>query len=111
MAFRDRESMAAGMALALLAGIGIGAYLARLAGPRDVVEQSLSGIDDALLRERVRRAMATALGDPSGVHVRVRDGRVVLRGPARAGLIEEIVACATRVPGVRAVENRLSPNG
>jgi osmotically-inducible protein OsmY len=45
------------------------------------------------------------------VDVRVRSGTVVLRGPARAEQIAELVACAARVRGVRAVENRLSLNG
>jgi len=67
-------------------------------------------VEDAILLERVRAAMGHVVPDPHGVDIRVRCGTVILKGPANAGQIEELVACAQHVRGVREVENRLSPN-
>ncbi len=65
-------------------------------------------VEDRILLERVRAALGHVVGDPLAVDVRVRCGTVILKGPARQEQMEELVACATRVPGVLAVENRLS---
>jgi osmotically-inducible protein OsmY len=67
-------------------------------------------VEDAILLERVRAAMGHLVPDPRGVDVRVRCGTVILKGPASAAQIEELVACAGRVRGVREVDNRLSPS-
>lgn len=65
-------------------------------------------VDDGVLLERVRAAMGHVVGDPHAIELRVHDGCVTLKGPARAEQIEELVACAARVRGVREVDNRLS---
>ena len=65
-------------------------------------------VDDGVLLERVRAAMGHVIGDPQAIELRVHEGCVTLKGPARAEEIEELVACAGRVRGVREVDNRLS---
>ena len=67
-------------------------------------------VEDAILLERVRAAMGHVVADPHGVDIRVRCGTVILKGPASTEKIEELVACAQHVRGVRDVENRLSPS-
>lgn len=68
-------------------------------------------VDDRQLLGRVRLALAQTIADPDGIDVRVHEGTVVLRGPATEEQIAEMVACASRVRGVRGVDNRLSPAG
>jgi osmotically-inducible protein OsmY len=68
-------------------------------------------VDDVLLLERVRNALSLTIADPMGIDLRVHDGTVILKGPATEQQIGEMVACASRVRGVRQVENRLSPAG
>jgi len=68
-------------------------------------------IDDNLLVERVRVALGRTVHGADTIDVRVRDGHVVLKGPARPEQIDELVACARRVEGVRGVDNRLSVYG
>jgi osmotically-inducible protein OsmY len=72
--------------------------------PADVAE-------DSVLVERVRAAVGRVIDDAQAIEVRVRDGVVTLKGPARADEIAELVACAGRVRGVREVDNRLSLSG
>ena len=67
-------------------------------------------IDDPDLLGRVRLALAQTIADPNAVDLRVHDGTVILKGPATEEQIAEMVACASRVRGVRQVENRLSPS-
>jgi len=67
-------------------------------------------VEDAILLERVRAAMGHVVPDPHGVDIRVRCGTVILKGPATAEKIGELVACARHVRGVRDVDNRLSPS-
>lgn len=64
--------------------------------------------DDSVLAERVRAAVGKVIADAQAIDVRVRDGIVTLKGPAKAEEIEELVACAGRVRGVKQVDNRLS---
>ena len=65
-------------------------------------------VDDTVLAERVRAAMGHVIDDPHAIEVRVREGCVMLKGPAQPHEIGELVACAERVRGVREVDNRLS---
>ncbi len=115
-----RPTARGGRALALLIGIGIGAGLVYFldrngsGGAFRPVSGRLDpgdSVDDAIVLERVRAALADVIADPLGVDIRVRYGTVTLKGPATAEQIAEMVACASRVRGVRTVENRLSPNG
>lgn len=68
-------------------------------------------VDDRVLRERVRSALAHTIADPHAIDLRVHDGTVILKGPATGEQIAEMVACASRVRGVLRVDNRLSPTG
>ena len=65
-------------------------------------------VEDTVLLERVRAELGHVVGDPRAVDIRVKCGIVVLKGPARAEQMEELVACAKNVRGVLGVENRLS---
>jgi osmotically-inducible protein OsmY len=67
-------------------------------------------VEDGVLIERVRAALGHVIPDPLAIDVKVRDGCVTLKGPVVPDEVGEIVACAERVRGVRAVDNRLSPN-
>jgi len=67
-------------------------------------------VEDTILLERVRAAMGHVVRDPHGLDIRVRCGTVILKGPASAAQIGELVECARRVRGVREVDNRLSPS-
>lgn len=110
-----RRSHATGRMLDILLGFALGAALAYF------VERGLPAlrarqrgeepVDDRRLLGRVRLALAQTIADPDGIDVRVHDGTVVLKGPATGEQIAEMVACATRVRGVRNVENRLSVTG
>ena len=98
---------------AVLGAVGLGAALMYFLDPDNgrrrrarLREQVVH--EDAALIERVRAAMGHVISDPLAIEVRARDGRVMLKGPARPEQIAELVACAERVHGVRAVDNRLS---
>ena len=100
--------------LDVLAGLVLGATLAYLldrslapALRRRIAEP----VDDNVLRERVRNALAQTIADPRAIDLRVHDGTVILKGPATGEQIAEMIACASRVRGVRWVDNRLSPSG
>ena len=71
---------------------------------------SEEAVDDVVLVERVRSALGHTIANPHGIDVKAFDGRVVLRGPVTPEELAEIVACTSRVRGVREVDNRLSPN-
>jgi osmotically-inducible protein OsmY len=94
--------LALGAALVLLLDQGRAHWSARNPG---------EPVDDRLLRERVRRALARTIADPRAIDLRVHDGTVILKGPATGEQIAEMTACASRVDGVRHVDNRLSPTG
>jgi osmotically-inducible protein OsmY len=109
-----REAGVPRRALDILLGFALGAALAfalvrALAARRS--RQFEEPVEDPLLLERVRAALGWTIADPDAVDLRVSGGTVILRGPATAEQIAEMVACASRVRGVRAVDNRLSPAG
>lgn len=92
-----------------LARRALGQIRGAIAGIRRQVEPE-APVEDAILLERVRSAMGHMGVDPHGVDIRVRCGTVILKGPASAAQIGELIACAENVRGVREVENRLSPS-
>jgi len=107
-----REAGVPRRALDILLGFALGAALAY------ALERALAARrsrqfeeEDPLLLERVRAALGWTIADPDAVDLRVSGGTVILRGPATAEQIAEMVACASRVRGVRGVDNRLSPTG
>ena len=99
----------------MLLGFALGAALvfvverglARTRAPRAPAEP----VNDRVLRDRVRSALAHSIADPRAIDLRVHDGTVILKGPATGEQIAEMVACASRVRGVLRVDNRLSPTG
>jgi osmotically-inducible protein OsmY len=109
-----RRPQAAGRMLDILLGFALGAACAYFL-ERGLAARRARGaeepVDDQHLLGRVRLALAQTIADPQAVDVRVHDGTVVLKGPATGEQIVEMVACASRVRGVRQVENRLSPTG
>jgi hypothetical protein len=110
-----RRPQAAGRMLDILLGFALGAALAYLLIERGLPALRARGaeepVDDHHLLGRVRLALAQTIADPEAVDVRVHEGTVILKGPATEEQIVEMVACASRVRGVRQVENRLSPAG
>jgi hypothetical protein len=100
--------------LDVLLGFAVGAALVYFIDhelPRLRANARNEPVDDTLLRERVRHALAQTIADPGAIDLRVHDGTVILKGPATGEQIVEMVACAARVRGVRFVDNRLSPTG
>ncbi|HEX4781333.1 MAG TPA: BON domain-containing protein [Usitatibacter sp.] len=102
-------------ALAALGFMALGAAIALAVRPAvervRAARSSPDRIDDGLLVDRVRAALDRTVNGAATVDVRARDGLVVLKGPARPEQIEELVACAQRVEGVRGVDNRMSVYG
>jgi osmotically-inducible protein OsmY len=100
---------------AALGFMALGAALALLARP--AVERVRTArapdepVDDNLLVERVRVALGRTVHGADTIDIRAREGQVTLKGPARPEQIDELVACARRVEGVRGVDNRLSVYG
>lgn len=64
--------------------------------------------DDRQLHERVRARMGRAVRHPGAIDVEVQDGRVVLHGNVLRSELTGLLQAVQDVPGVEAVENRLS---
>lgn len=101
--------------LAALGFMALGAAIALLARPAFERVRTARApdepVDDNLLVERVRAALGRTLDGADTIDIRARQGHVVLKGPARPEQIDELVACARSVAGVRDVDNRLSVYG
>jgi hypothetical protein len=67
-------------------------------------------VDDETLVERVRARLGRACSHPHAIDVYARDGEVTLRGPILAEEVDQVIAAARRVRGVRAVINELTPH-
>ena len=97
---------------AALGFMALGAALALLAKPAFVrireAREIEPAVEDGVLVERVRAALARTVPGAEAVDVRAREGQVTLRGPARPDQMGEMIACAARVAGVRRVDNRLA---
>lgn len=66
--------------------------------------------DDATLVERVRAKLGRACSHPRAIDVDARDGEVTLRGPILADEVDDVMAIAAAVRGVRMVVNELEPH-
>lgn len=66
-------------------------------------------VDDERLVQRVRARIGRVIRHPGSVSVVARDGRVTLSGPIMADEIERVLRCARTVPGVRHVDNAMTP--
>ncbi|MGZ5039201.1 MAG: BON domain-containing protein [Usitatibacter sp.] len=93
------------------AAVEAAAVRTRAAVARITQKSPEDAADDSVLGERVRAAIGRVVADAQAIEVRVREGIVTLKGPARAEEIAELVACAGRVRGVKEVDNRLSLSG
>jgi hypothetical protein len=67
-------------------------------------------VDDTRLIERVRARLGRACSHPSAIDVEARDGEVTLRGPILAGEVNNLLATAAAVRGVRSVVSELEPH-
>jgi len=65
-------------------------------------------VDDGQLHGRIRTRLGRLVAHPGEVNVEVNDGHVVLRGHATDAEINELAATLVAMPGVSAVDNRLS---
>ena len=64
-------------------------------------------VDTHVLTDRVRAELGHRVSHPRAIDVSADQGRVTLRGLVIAGELGPLLAAVSRVPGVRAVENRL----
>lgn len=72
---------------------------------------SATPVDDAQLRERIRSRLGRIVDAPGDIEVDVRAGKVMLRGHASAGEIEEVLDRVSLMRGVASVENHLVASG
>lgn len=66
-------------------------------------------VPDDRLVQRVRSALGRAVSHPRPILVSARDGSVMLQGPILSAEVEGLLATVSGVPGVRGVDNRLTP--
>lgn len=78
---------------------GVVAELRSRLRPRDV--------SDDVLEERVRARLGQVIRYARSIETSVTDGSVTLRGPVLAQDVDRVIRRIGRVPGVRAVDNRL----
>lgn len=64
-------------------------------------------VSDDVVAERVRSRIGHVVSHPGSIDVRVKDGRVILAGPALTRELDPLLAEVERVRGVAGVENRL----
>jgi uncharacterized membrane protein len=64
-------------------------------------------IDDVVLVERIRSALGRATSHPRALEVAAREGRVTVRGPVLSDEAAEVIACISKVRGVRSVDDQL----
>jgi hypothetical protein len=62
-------------------------------------------VDDRRLVERVRSRLGRACSHPGAIEVEVADGIVTLRGPILTSEIDDVIAAAAALPGIRAVDS------
>src|SRR5215213_11880177 len=64
-------------------------------------------VDDTVLVDRVRSKLGRAVSHPGAVQVTAQNSTVTLAGPILASEVPELLACASKVPGVNDVVNNL----
>jgi hypothetical protein len=65
------------------------------------------GVDDEVLRERVRSKLGFLVRHPSAIEAQVSDGHVVLSGHVLSDEVAQLIKGVRSVQGVQDVENRL----
>ena len=68
-------------------------------------------VTDGVLQGRVRAALGRVCSHTRALEVGAKDGVVILRGPVLDHEADEILACAGRVTGVHAIDDRLERHG
>ena len=63
--------------------------------------------DASVLEERVRAKLGRACSHPRALEVDARDGEITVRGPILSSEVDDVLATAASVRGVRAVHNEL----
>ncbi len=64
-------------------------------------------VDDRILEQRLRACIGRHSSHPRAIDVSVADGCVTLLGPVLAAEATVVLSCASKIRGVRAVDNRL----
>ena len=67
-------------------------------------------VDDDVLVERVRAKLGRASAHPRAIDVKAVDGEVTLYGPVLSDEVDNVLAAASAVRGVRSVVNELEPH-
>jgi uncharacterized membrane protein len=67
-------------------------------------------VSDPQLGERVRSHLGRAISHPHAIQVRAQNGKVTLSGPILTHEVDNLLACVSRVRGVKEIENRLEPH-
>ena len=81
--------------------LAVVAYVLREQAPRESVP------DDVLIT-RIRLKLDGLLAQPGSVNIEVHDGRVRLTGPAGEQEVRKVVRALRALPGVRALDCRLT---
>ena len=81
--------------------LGVFAYMLREPARRETVP------DDVLIT-RVRLKLEELLAQPGSVNIEVHDGRLRLTGPAAKEEVRNVVRTLRALPGVRALDCRLT---
>lgn len=68
-------------------------------------------VDDEQLHERIRAKLGHLVTHPGAVKVEVHEGRVTLVGTAPGKEIDDLVDAVAAMPGVEAIDNRLTVEG
>jgi osmotically-inducible protein OsmY len=89
--------------LLFAAVVGLAAYALRQ--PRRTAEVA----DDVLIM-RIRMRLDELLAQPGSVNIEVHDGRVSLTGPVGDRELRPLKRALRRLPGVRALDCRLTPH-
>ena len=66
-------------------------------------------VDDDILHDRIRARLGHLVEHPGQLNVDVQQGYVILRGHASIEEIEDLTTQLPAMPGVVAVDNRISP--
>lgn len=70
---------------------------------------STGPVDDDQLHSRIQAKLGHLVSRPGMVDVKVQEGHVVIAGNALRGEINPLLDTVSAMPGVRSVDNRLSP--
>jgi uncharacterized membrane protein len=74
---------------------------------RSLVTREPTRVSDEVLAERVRSKIGRVVSHPGAIEVTARKGRVTLSGPILADEADDLISYVEKIPGVKAVENRL----